>query len=86
MKDKGVDVLASAPGPVVSGFGARSGMMIAKGQSPEEVARGTLRALGRRTTVRPGFLAKALEASLSLLPRYFRVRVMGKVMAGMTGA
>ena len=86
MKDKGVDVLASAPGPVVSGFGARSGMKIAKGQSPEEVARGTLRALGRRTTVRPGFLAKALEASLSLLPRYFRVRVMGKVMAGMTGA
>lgn len=52
----------------------------------EEVARGTLRALGRRTTVRPGLLAKALEASLSLLPRYFRVRVMGKVMAGMIGA
>jgi uncharacterized protein len=53
-------VLASAPGPVVSGFGARAGMKIVNGQTPEEVARGTLRALGRRTTIRPGFLAKAL--------------------------
>jgi len=86
LKGKGVDVLASAPGPVVSGFGARAGMKIVKGQTPEEVARGTLRSLGRRTTVRPGFLAKALEASLALLPRYFRVRVMGQVMASMTDA
>ena len=86
LKAKGVDVLASAPGPVMSGFGARAGMKIVGGQTPEEVARGTLRALGRRTTVRPGFLAKALEAALAPLPRYFRVRVMGQVMAGMTGA
>jgi uncharacterized protein len=84
LKSKGVDVLASAPGPVVSGFGARAGMKIPRGQTPEEVARGTLRALGRRTTVRPGFLAKALEASLAPLPRYWRVRVMAHVMAGMT--
>ncbi len=40
LKGKGVDVLASAPGPVVSGFGARAGMAIGKGQTPEEVARG----------------------------------------------
>jgi short-subunit dehydrogenase len=86
LKGKGVDVLASAPGPVVSGFGARAGKNIVKGQSPDEVARGTLRALGRRTTVRPGFLAKALEASLAPLPRYLRVRVMGRVMAGLTSA
>lgn len=86
LRSQGVDVLACAPGPVVSGFGARSGMAIAKGQTPEEVARGALRALGRHTTVRPGFLAKALEAALAPLPRPFRVRVMGKVMAGMTGA
>ena len=84
LKGKGVEVLASAPGPVVSGFGARSGMKIVNGQTPEQVARGTLRALGRRTTVTPGFLAKALEASVSPLPRYFRVRVMGRVMAGLT--
>jgi uncharacterized protein len=35
-------------------------MKIVNSQTPEEVARGTLRALGRRTTIRPGFLAKAL--------------------------
>lgn len=86
LSGKGVDVLASAPGPVVSGFGLRAGMKIAKGQTPEEVARGTLRALGRQTTVRPGVLAKALEASLALLPRTLRMRVMGEVMASMTGA
>jgi uncharacterized protein len=85
LKGKGVDVLASAPGPVVSGFGARAGMKIEKGQTPQEVALGTLSALGRRTTVRPGFLAKALEASLAPLPRYFRARVMGRVMAGLIG-
>ena len=85
LKGKGVDVLASAPGPVVSGFGARAGMKIVRGQTPQEVARGTLRALGRRTTVRPGFLAKGLEASLAPLPRYFRARIMGRVMAGLIG-
>ena len=84
LKPAGVDVLASAPGPVVSGFGARAGMRIARGQTPEEVARGTLRALGRRTTVRPGFLAQALEAALAPLPRFARVRVMARVMAGMS--
>ncbi len=86
LRPLGVDVLASAPGPVVSGFGARAGMRIARGQTPEEVARGTLRALGRRTTVRPGFLAQALEAALAPLPRFARVRVMARVMAGMTSA
>jgi short-subunit dehydrogenase len=84
LKPLGVDVLASAPGPVVSGFGARAGMNIVRGQTPEEVARATLRALGRRTTVRPGFLAQALEAALAPLPRFARVRVMARVMAGMT--
>jgi short-subunit dehydrogenase len=86
LKPLGVDVLASAPGPVVSGFGARAGMHIARGQTPEEVARATLRALGRRTTVRPGFLAQALEAALAPLPRFARVRVMACVMAGLTRA
>jgi short-subunit dehydrogenase len=86
LKPMGVDVLASAPGPVVSGFGARAGMRIARGQTPEEVARATLRALGRRTTVRPGFLAQALEAALAPLPRFARVRVMARVMAGMTAS
>ena len=84
LKPLGVDVLASAPGPVVSGFGARARMAIASGQTPDEVARGTLAALGRRTTVRPGLLAKGLEASLAPLPRSLRVRALERVMDGLT--
>jgi short-subunit dehydrogenase len=80
----GVDVLASAPGPVKSGFGQRAGMRIGLGQTPDEVAEASLEALGRRTTVRPGFLAKALEASMKPLPRGIRVKMMARVMAGLT--
>jgi short-subunit dehydrogenase len=80
----GVDVLATAPGPVKSGFGQRAGMRIRSGQTPDEVAEASLKALGRRTTVRPGFLAKALEASLAPLPRGGRMKIMARVMAGLT--
>lgn len=81
---RGVDVLASAPGPVNSGFSARASMKMSAAQSPAEVAAGTLAALGRKGTVRPGLLAKLLELSLKMLPRWGRVRVMGLVMGGMT--
>jgi uncharacterized protein len=84
LKPLGVDVLAAAPGPVLSGFGLRAGMAMSSGQTPDEVARGTLDMLGRRTTVRPGFLAKALEASLMPLPRSARIAMMARVMASMT--
>jgi short-subunit dehydrogenase len=82
----GVDVLASAPGPVKSGFGARAGMRIGSGQTPDEVAAASLKALGRPTTVRPGVLAKALEAALTPLPRWGRVKIMARVIAGLTAA
>jgi hypothetical protein len=49
------------------------------------VARGTLQALGRRGTVRPGWLSKLLAWALAPLPRWGRVRMMGLVMSGMTG-
>ena len=81
---RGVDVVASAPGPIHSGFASRAKMKLGVGQTPASVAAETLRALGRRTTVRPGWLSKLLEASLMFLPRWGRVRVMAAVMAGMT--
>lgn len=81
---RGVDVLASAPGPVHSGFAARAAMTMGLAQTPDEVAGASLAALGRRGTVRPGWLARLLELSLKLLPRWGRVRMMGVVMAGMT--
>ncbi|MBA4036731.1 MAG: short-chain dehydrogenase [Bradyrhizobium sp.] len=80
----GVDVVASAPGPVRSGFEARANMRMSAAAEPEVVARQTLAALGRQTTVRPGLLSKFLEASLVPLPRGLRSRIMGVVMGGMT--
>ena len=72
----GIDVLASAPGPTNSGFAARAGMRMGKVLSPAGVARPTLDALGRRSTVLPGFLSKLLTYSLIPLPRGVRVRIM----------
>lgn len=80
----GVDVVACAPGPVQSSFADRAHMVMGRADSPDDVARGTLSSLSGGGTVRPGFLAKFLEASLSFLPRWGRVRALGVVMAGMT--
>jgi short-subunit dehydrogenase len=80
----GVDVLASAPGPVESGFATRANMHMSMALKPAEVAQETLNALGKRGTVRPGWLSKLLEGSLAFLPRWGRSRVMQQVMKGMT--
>jgi short-subunit dehydrogenase len=80
----GVAVIAAAPGPIRSGFEARANMRMGLAQAPDDVVPATLRALGRRTTVRPGWLAKGLEASLALLPRSLRTRILAGVMGGMT--
>ena len=84
LKPHGVDVLACAPGPVSSGFATRSRMRMGGTDDPEQVARGTLAALGRRMTATPGRLSKILTASLMTAPRFLRVRIMGKMMGGMT--
>jgi uncharacterized protein len=80
----GVDVIACAPGPIHSGFAARANMKMAQALPAEVVARVTMQALGRRTTVRPGWLSKLLGWSLAMLPRAAQVRVIGQVMNGMT--
>lgn len=80
----GVDVIASAPGPIRSGFAQRADLQMAQALPPEVVARVTLQALGRRTTVRPGWLSKLLGWSLATLPRAARIRVIAQVMKGMT--
>lgn len=80
----GVDVLASAPGPVNSGFAARADMRMGKAATAQEVAGATLDALGRATTVRPGFQSKLLGYGLAGLPRRLRSRILGQIMTGMT--
>lgn len=80
----GIDVIASAPAPVESGFAARARMVVGKAETPETVARQTIAALGKKATVRPGFMGKFLGGSLSTLPRFARTIVMGSIMKGMT--
>lgn len=80
----GVDVLAAAPGPVHSGFAKRAGMHLGMAARPAELPAAILRALGKRVTVRPGWLSQTLELSLSMLPRNGRVRIMQRIMAQMT--
>lgn len=84
LASKNIDVLVSAPGPVHSGFAARAGMRMTAAEKPATVARATLRALGRTGTVTPGVLSKLLTWSLMTAPRSLRVRIMGKIMGGMT--
>jgi hypothetical protein len=81
---KGVDVLSSAPGPVNSGFAKRADMKMGAAETPETVARATLNALGKKMTVTPGALSKFLTWSLMTAPRSLRVRIMGRIMGGMT--
>lgn len=82
-EDDGVDVLSCAPGPVATGFAARAGMAMGKAANPDELVEPCLDALGRRTTIRPGGLAKLLGYALMTLPRSIRSRVLHQVMRGM---
>ncbi|MEO0897568.1 MAG: SDR family NAD(P)-dependent oxidoreductase [Bacteroidota bacterium] len=84
LKPHHVDVLAAAPGPVSSGFAKRANMQMDMTLSPEDVAVPILKALGRKTTVLPGFLTKLLVYSLRTAPRSLKVRIMKQVMGGMT--
>jgi hypothetical protein len=84
LRPVGVDVLASAPGPVDSGFAASAGMRMDGAMPADAVAAPTLNALGRRRTVVPGRLSKALTWSLATLPRPARVLVMARVMHAFT--
>lgn len=84
LRPAGVHVLCVAPGPVATGFAARAGMQIGNADRPEAIARGTIAALGRVGTVRPGGLAKLLGWSLGMLPRGLRTQILAKVMNSMT--
>jgi uncharacterized protein len=83
-KAKGVDVLVAAPGPVHSGFAQRARMVMGAADKPEVVASAIVNALGKKMTVTPGPVGKLLTWSLMTAPRSLRVRIMGKIMGGMT--
>lgn len=85
LKQRGIDVLAVAPGPVHTGFADRAGMTMRSAATPEVVANAAWAALGRRTTVVPGALAKVLTAAVKSVPRGPRSAILGRVMASMRG-
>lgn len=80
----GVDVLAAAPGPVESGFSKRANMKMSLSLTPAQVGIPILKVLGRKTTVLPGLLTKVLVYALRTVPRWGKVKIMKKVMGGMT--
>ncbi|MDP5171970.1 MAG: SDR family NAD(P)-dependent oxidoreductase [Bacteroidia bacterium] len=80
----GIDVLAAAPGPVESGFSARANMKMGMALRTDQVAVPILQAIGRKSSVLPGFLTKFLVFSLRTAPRWAKVRIMGTIMAGFT--
>ena len=84
LKPYQIDVLAVAPGPTNSGFAARANMQMGAALTPDTVARKSLRVLGRRATVLPGFLSKLLKHVMFGLPRWSRTMIMSRVMQGMT--
>jgi short-subunit dehydrogenase len=84
LKPYGVDVLAAAPGPVESGFSQRANMKMSMSLTPSQVGVPILMALGRKTTVLPGLLTKILVYSLRTVPRWGKIKIMEKVMGGMT--
>ncbi len=85
LKPFGVEVLSAAPGPVRTGFAERADLRMSLADTPGAVARDILAALGRRGTVRPGPVSKLFAAALATAPRWLRVLILSRVMAGMTG-
>ena len=84
LKPYKVDVLAAAPGPVNSGFAAVANMKMGNALTPEDISVPILKALGKKSTVFPGTLTKILILGLRTVPRWGKIRIMKKVMGGMT--
>ena len=84
LKPYGVNVLVAAPGPVDSRFSERANLKMSMMLKPSQVAVPIVKALGKKTTVLPGFLTKFLVYSLRLLPRWGKIKVMQRVAGGMT--
>lgn len=83
LASESIDILAVAPGPTDTAFAKRAGMKMNATASAQTVASASLRAIGKRTTILPGFLAKLLGGPIAWLPRTARVWIMGQIGKGM---
>jgi hypothetical protein len=59
-------------------------MKMAQSLQPAAIGVPILRALGKKHTVFPGGLTKLLMTGLRTVPRWGKVKIMEKVMRGMT--
>jgi len=83
LKKEGIDILVAAPGPVHTGFASRAQMKMKQALLPADVARACLNNLGKKSTLKPGWLSNLLYYSLAMLPRAGKIRIMEKVMKDM---
>jgi short-subunit dehydrogenase len=84
LRKNNVDVLTVAPGPINTGFAATAGMEFSMALKPENVAKQSIRTLGKKTTLLPGVLTKFLYFSLSMLFfRNLKVMTLGTIMKTM---
>jgi len=84
MKRHNVDVLTVAPGPIHTGFAERANMNFMLALKPENVAKDSINALGKKMTLLPGFLTKFLYFSLQpLLFRNLKIMMQSFVMKTM---
>lgn len=59
-------------------------MRLGKTLNPQQVAAASLDGLGRSATLLPGGLSKLLHGAFLGWPRSAKVRMMGRIMKGMT--
>jgi len=84
MKRHNVDVLTVAPGPIHTGFAERANMNFMLALKPENVAKDSINALGKKMTLLPGFLTRFLYFSLQpLLFRNLKIMMQSFVMKTM---
>ena len=83
LKKEGIDILVAAPGPVHTAFADRAQMKMKQALRPADVARDCLSNLGKKSTLKPGWLSKLLYYSLAMLPRAGKIHIMEKVMKDM---
>jgi len=78
LKDSGIDVLAVAPGDTITEFRSVSGMKTAFAlpvRTADQVARTTLRSLGRKPSVTDGFLNKFFVIAAKFFPRKWLILI-----------
>ena len=80
----GVDVSVHAPGPTRTGFFERASMQAGAAADPDQVARVIVRRLRSRRVVLTDWLGWLIRMATSTAPRWLRVRIIGRVLHGMT--